>query len=696
MDTSSYCSNNESNFGDLFAQTADVINLGFTLTGEYPDIETTQAIKQGVVFWKTIQKLRQDDTVDQDLLDGFLQSRATVGYTHVVKLMELLPTRVFRRMLWFYNIDFQSFESCLRRLTGEQKQAIEETYEDLFVRRVLPRCMKEGLWNRVRQCTPYKRVTVDSLLSQPEDHPRYQTKGSIAYDFFAWGMGFNTYRMEKNDDPVPKQVTRQFLSPKNHENDFTVNKEEGGIYWFLYKMSRGNYLWGKPEEVTLSRAICPGFYLTLLIWLMLIPCSPLLLLAAACKFCFSKIIALLNKVLKQDIEIDEEYWLSLAFVVIAAFVGYILWNGILMIWDSIRDFSHGNASYATYFTAFLVVYVTYMGRYKKGVWPHEIPWIGTLTMYYISIQTFHDYPDTFFDVWFMCRDWFLENLSAIAYWSAVLTAFGSVYGLFIWFCVKLDKESNRYVINAEEQSYFYIDRYYHLFNILSIGIIVLTLGIFAYAINGFMLPSLRAVVLDWNWVGYISTYLLVCSLIAFYFSEGIDPDRLRVSRSIYAYEGLGLNAFEANPWIRSLKDPSLVTKRIWKFSLQWSGIDNRKYFIVSINAKTFERLSEYERYFEQKGKKLDFDTRVALCKLLLQDIPVSQAVAQLRQRAREKEVFKKKCDSFWNQCEQWITKWTDRTVAVWKYCTRWIEDFKEIKKGFDKRCPWVSVPKEIE
>jgi hypothetical protein len=183
--------------------------------------------------------------------------------------IESMPTMVWRKILWRYNIDFMSLESFLRRLSPEQATAIVDNYEDLCVRHDIPRVFSK--WDRF-----WGKITMEKILSEGYVHDdRYCNKAAMSYNLLDLDFGFNKYPNGVNDDEMVVEVSPfRFLSVKNHVNDFVVNTE-GGRYWRFYRTARSNYAWFPNWQVELETHICPGFWYTLLIHLLFWVISPL-------------------------------------------------------------------------------------------------------------------------------------------------------------------------------------------------------------------------------------------------------------------------------------------------------------------------------------------------------------------------------------------------------------------------------------
>ena len=202
-------------------------------------------------------------------------------YLTIVAMIESLPNTVWRKLLWRENIDFVSFEACLRRLNNEQIKAIEENYDDLFSSQHaarIPRVFKKSWRDKTKIF--FGKITVNSILKEKYNlEKRYQSKGAYAFNLLGLDFGFSLYPKGNNNDIqiTNKKLTR-FLSAKEHINDFIVNQEDGK-YWWLYKKVRSNYAFFPNKEVQIKTHICPGFWKTLIIQALFWIVSPLALIA---------------------------------------------------------------------------------------------------------------------------------------------------------------------------------------------------------------------------------------------------------------------------------------------------------------------------------------------------------------------------------------------------------------------------------
>lgn len=198
-------------------------------------------------------------------------------YAKVVAISECLPTSIWRALLWKENIDFLSFESFLRRLTETQRQAIATAYKELLEWKEIPKVI--GLVKRVVGFFTGNRITIQKLLDEPLDaETRYAKKGAIAGGEapVRFGFGFGLYKNGTKDDSTEDDIGfSRFVQTKNHINDFVIN-QESGLYFWLYKFARSNYLLHPSKKVKLNQYVCPGFWYTIIWHLIFWILSPLL------------------------------------------------------------------------------------------------------------------------------------------------------------------------------------------------------------------------------------------------------------------------------------------------------------------------------------------------------------------------------------------------------------------------------------
>lgn len=197
-------------------------------------------------------------------------------YLKIVCKIIALPNVVWQELLYRKNIDFQSFESFLRRLKSDQIKAINIAHKEVFEKKVVPTIFSE---DKVLRGLFKKIPTYEDIITEIyRFSQKYSSKGSMSYDLFNLDFGYGRYPNGLSDDTeVIERDLSRFISIKNHVNDFVVNKRDG-IYWFMYQKARSNYVYKPNKEVELSTHICPGFWYTLMVHLLFWVISPLALI----------------------------------------------------------------------------------------------------------------------------------------------------------------------------------------------------------------------------------------------------------------------------------------------------------------------------------------------------------------------------------------------------------------------------------
>ncbi len=246
---------------------------------EHYDSKTKSQIQEALGFWEFI-RLHSSNFSDNAEMRAFLATfiTHTNPFISTIAYIEMLPTKVWRKILWAYNVDFQSFESFLRRLKPDQLQAIKNNWLNLFGGKepIMPEVFKKSLRDRIKYW--FKSNIAQNLLTDrlnPAD--RYMSKSAWAYSLLGLDFGFGKYPEGiNNDKEIEDRSIGRFLSVKSHINDFVVN-QESGKYWLMYSSARKNFVWGFwKKSVTLRTHICPGFWKTLLLHLLFWIVSPLL------------------------------------------------------------------------------------------------------------------------------------------------------------------------------------------------------------------------------------------------------------------------------------------------------------------------------------------------------------------------------------------------------------------------------------
>lgn len=260
------------------------VNFSTTALSGFPyQKNKAESLRLAICFWMFVkQTLNWSDYTEskREFLLDYVDNQNT--FIALIAKIELLPDRIWRKVLWRYNIDFLSLESFLRRVTEDQINGINENYEDIYVHNIAPRVLKMTVRDRFMSVI-YMMVVylgLSKYIGLPDDGitnksgTRYLSKGAWAFNLANLDFGFSMYPDGiETDRKVENRSAAHFLSVKNHINDFIVNQDDG-IYWFFYRFSRAGILIFKDSsKVKLSPWICPGFWKTLLLnaWFFLSP-----------------------------------------------------------------------------------------------------------------------------------------------------------------------------------------------------------------------------------------------------------------------------------------------------------------------------------------------------------------------------------------------------------------------------------------
>ncbi len=228
------------------------------------------AIKLALCFWAFIKSYESNET-RRVFLESFTDN--SNKYIALIAKIELLPVKIWRKILWRYNIDFLSLESFLRRISGNQIAAIEVNLSDIE-NGVTPRVLKLTVRDRtllflqkpLNLLIRFLEKTFNTKADEKKhDSKRYLSKGAWAYNLGLLDFGFAMYPGGVDSDRrIENRSASRFLSTKNHVNDFIVNQDDG-IYWFFYRFVRSYFGFKGYNTVSLSSWICPGFWKTLIL-----------------------------------------------------------------------------------------------------------------------------------------------------------------------------------------------------------------------------------------------------------------------------------------------------------------------------------------------------------------------------------------------------------------------------------------------
>lgn len=246
------------------------------LTFHYQGIGSQkQNMAEALVLWEFIRnKFRPTSyrlSYKKELISQ-LETDSSNSYVRKVLAIESLPTAVWRKLLWKENINFDSYEACLRRMSEKQLHTIQDNFNDFSTRKI-PRVFT--WFDKVFRGVSYEKLSHEAT----SEKNRYVSKGSMSYNLLNLDFGFNAYpNGENNDYKIVEFSPLKFLSVKNHADDFIVNTEDGK-YWRMYKSARSNFAFFPHKTVNLKTHICPGFWLTLILHFLFWIVSPI---ATAC------------------------------------------------------------------------------------------------------------------------------------------------------------------------------------------------------------------------------------------------------------------------------------------------------------------------------------------------------------------------------------------------------------------------------
>lgn len=706
------------------------------LTGEYKTKKERKRVTEALAFWKTIRGLEKTgDKVWAVFKQYSLHENVLV---RTAAKLEALPTRVFRRVLWFYNIDYQSLESCLRRLTPEQIASIDETYSDLFGVAgdpKVPRCFTEGLYNFVQQHNPWKRVAVEDLLNEEEnDGSRYETKGAIAFNFFEWDMGFYKYPKEATDEMLADTVAETFLSLTNKistEKVFTTNKGEGGTYRWLYKTCRSNYLWNRGKAVEFSKKTCPAFWYTMAVWAIFLFLSPVafyisifgthgthwhsylrdalglvtpgIFLAATVKYVVLKIGEVVGEGvewLEQHIKafhVDREYWENFGELVGTFAVCAIVALVTCAIWEALHMFFLGSIFSATLITTFLVFYVFHMVYYEKWMSPTSVPWVGKPIVLFVVLRAIHDYHEDILHFLIWVKQVFVDALTLVQENIPLILVAVSWLGFaaawkFAFSGMNKLAEDGGY---HKPETRVRMEKFYAttmcvtwVFTALCLGGSVYFLWLYWESLWQFGLPFLVFVLVFF--AGFIA--------LDFFLVNNSNPLVILNEKKLLGYE----NDHESyssrradfyklmarNGWIRTLEDPLPVVEKLWKFADRFLRTDDyRELFLIDEDG--FALLSAYSEGLSRYHGFNSWD----VVPFMVQGKPFKEAIKILSEEQERKQNFRRKLVRIYD-----LT--LGRIVGPIQKFLEWIRmmlySAQKIWSELNEMCPLETQTKEIK
>jgi hypothetical protein len=229
-------------------------------------------IVPALVFWRFVRK-EVSKEVRRDFCRQFLEDK-----NHLIRIIaraEILPDKVWRKILWVKNVDFVDYEATLRRMNLLQMDEISKAFDSLEGEKPkVPEVFKKNFFDWILVLLGF--ITAKKLFAGPYGKKtRWYSKGAWAFNLLSLDFGFSMYPQGvSNDTKITNKSFSRFLSIKEHINDFIVNKEDG-LYWKLYRSARSNFVWFPKKKVELSTHVCPGFWKTLLLHLWFWVVSPI-------------------------------------------------------------------------------------------------------------------------------------------------------------------------------------------------------------------------------------------------------------------------------------------------------------------------------------------------------------------------------------------------------------------------------------
>ncbi len=260
----------------------DPIELKFDYGEKPKGIAMQKQIAAALTFWEFYKSLvykvdgianlpNDMDDLRHDLLERVASEDSLRGF---IACWLRLPVTIVETLKWSVNLDIQSRESFLRRLLRSQIESVRGAYVEFFEYECVPSCMSDGSF----RTWTHRNVSYESLAAEPlVSDKRTESKSAWNKEYAYMNFGHALYPEGAADDTSESGVFRKFLSVKNHVNDFAVNQHDG-LYWFLYRTLRSNYVWNRNAEVKLSPRICPGFWVTIMSWFFITLFSPILAL----------------------------------------------------------------------------------------------------------------------------------------------------------------------------------------------------------------------------------------------------------------------------------------------------------------------------------------------------------------------------------------------------------------------------------
>lgn len=262
----------------------------------YSDKESLE-MAEALTFWRSLREIYAGNFSKNNLSGTISHQRISKEFIleyvdgtqnpflSLVAHIEMLPTEVMHRMFRHYNIDFASYESCLRRLwsSKDQVKGVFVTYNALFRDEAeMPPCYIDGYKNKLKAFAEIIPSQVQDICWESDEavfvSSRYNTQiRAILYDF-GMDVGYVLYPNKTEDTKLGYSVSTQLgkmLTQRSEDKQFELNKEDGIYVRILFELTRSNAIWRSDATVKLGQWFCPGFLVTLILLALYFIVSPL-------------------------------------------------------------------------------------------------------------------------------------------------------------------------------------------------------------------------------------------------------------------------------------------------------------------------------------------------------------------------------------------------------------------------------------
>lgn len=696
-----------------------------------------------LIIWKFLRKFYQifeyqNETSKRNFIAHFLANDPLAlnnDYVQIVAMIEALPTSIWRKLLWRENIDFAGYESCIRRLSYEQRQAIIANYDDLFSspEAHTPRVLKKSWRDRVKLF--FGITSTEKIMDEEYDgYTRHQSKGAYAFSLLGLDFGFSLYPKGDNDDTkITNQKYTRFFSVKEHINDFIVNKEDGK-YWWLYKSARSNYAYNYSSEVKMKTHVCPGFWLTLILQTIFWIISPLAIITDSiviAKYGFTHtafvlsiftapmVIWALLAIIHFLIDIFEDLTYGSK---VAKFIGKVIGISVLVFFAGI-----GLYHICGFIWGLLIALIPVCGTVLSALFMlSSIFYIFFLLVCLMPSKPLFKYREipsflrfilhlsvgatllVLFDKFWVDSVLNFMVLTAQSFWQwytfdllisnwILLTAV--FVGLFTYFFLIFHDDEKRFV--GFQKTFTWLTRGFVTFTIIVYAIIFIRAGNLYIADLG-----VTAV--------FALGFVFFCGALSFLMLNQVNVDT--IGERTMASEFL----FKINDRMNGLNNKSYITRIIKSPWLSPLNKEQRWEIIYKIQSLAFDFFNDdpgYRARFSDlmimKGNLKIIDTlslkRRDICdacwddnesffvvKHIVAGKTVEEALNILRDKKYRDQVYSDRLDKFGRTIVYPFVKIGKSVSWIWKQISQFFYTLKDLWDFFNKRCPFVSEPRHLD